>query len=125
MARLNGMLMTYFVTGAIMWATGFLEWEETGAARFFVSVASGDVSGATSVQTQLTDMGGPIGNVVNTLGGGLLASWGVISQTIGFVFWPITVLNNTGAPIEVTVLLGGPPSVAFVGAFILLVRGSA
>lgn len=125
MARLNDMMLTYFVIGAVMWATGFLEWEETQLAAYFLDVAGGDVSGKDTISANLTSMGGPIGNIVNTLGGGLLAAWKFIGNIIQFVFWPITALSETGAPIEVVVLLGGPPCVAFVGGFVLLVRGSA
>lgn len=127
MARLTDMMMTYFVTGALMWAAGYLEWTESdvGLADFLLTVGSGNVTGDESVRTNLTDMGGPIGNIVNTLGGGLLAVWNVIENLVDFVFWPITTLQATGAPPEVVVLMGGPPTLAFFGGFILLVRGSA
>lgn len=123
--RLSDMILTYVVTGSVMWATGFLEWEETGLANFFVSVIGGDVQGAAEIQANLTSMGGPIGNVVNTLGGGLLAVWNFIVNIIGFWAWPITVLNAVNAPIEIVVIFGGGISAAFTAAFLTMVRGSA
>lgn len=125
MARLNQMMLTYFVTAALMWATGFLSWNNTGLLQYMLAISGGDISGNGAIETQLIDIGGPVGNIVNTLGGGLLAVWGLLVNIVTFTFWPVTVLNGTGAPIEVVVLLGGPPCVAFVGAFAILVRGSA
>lgn len=123
--RLGDMILTYFVCGAVMWATGFLEWEETGLGDFFISIIGGDVSGASRIQANLTSMGGPIGNVVNTLGGGLLAVWNFIVNIISFWAWPVTALQTINAPTEAVVLIGGPMSVAFTAAFITMIRGSA
>lgn len=123
--RLSDMLITYFTVGAVMWATGFIEWSQHGLLGFFLDLSGGDVSGSPGITADLTDMGGPIGNVVNTLGGGLLAAWQFISNVIQFVFWPVSVLRGVSAPIEAQVILGGILAVAFVAAFFGAVRGGS
>lgn len=123
--KLGDMLITYFTVGAVMWATGFIEWQEGGLLSYFLTLSGGDVAGADNINTGLESMGGPIANIVNTLGGGLLAVWRFISNLITFVFWPVEVLRNVGAPVEITVLAGGILAVAFVAGVLTMVRGSA
>lgn len=125
MARFTDVIVTYFVAGIVMWGAGFIEFEQGGLITFFLSLASGNVGGDASVKANLTDMGGPIGNIVNTLGGGLLAVWQFVSNLITFTFWPVSVLQTVGAPTVLVALMGGTLSVVFVGGFVRVIRGPA
>lgn len=122
MARFSDMLVTYFVIGAVMWATGMTDWSDSGLAAWMVT-RDGGVS--AEISGGLQGMDGPIRSMINTVGGALLAIWGFMEEFIGFVAWPVAVLHNANAPIEIVVLLGGTVTAAFVGAVIRTVRGSA
>lgn len=123
--RLSDMIITYFTVGAVMWATGFIGWSPYGFLGFFIDASGESASGSGGIQSQLSGMGGPIGNIVNTLGGGLLAAWQFISNLIRFIFWPVDVLRAVSTPIEIQVLVGGVLAVAFVAAFFTAVRGAS
>lgn len=116
--------MTYFVLASAMWGAGFVSYSEAGPAQQFVSDPADEATN-NQIVTQLESMSGPIGNVVGTLGGGLLAIWGVVASFINLVFWPYTTLVQNNAPPEVSLLLGGGLSAAFVAGIVTTVRGSA
>lgn len=125
MARFTDVIVTYFVAGVVMWGSGFIEFESHELVAHFLTLSDGGVSGDGGVETQLTDMQGPIGNTINTLGGGLLAIGTFVFDLVTFAFWPVEVLNTVGAPPVIVALVGGTLSVVFFGGFIRMIRGQA
>jgi len=125
--RFSAVIVTYFVIGATMFGAGVLTLDDTGMVTEIVPGvdSNGDVNTNNELINTLESMGGPITNVIGTVGGGILAAWNVLSTLVGLIFWPITTLRAESAPTEVVVLLGGTPSVAFLASVIRIVRGSA
>jgi hypothetical protein len=123
--RFSGIIMSYFVIGAVMWGGGVIAWGDAGIGSLLVEdPQTGQINEETS--TELEELGGPIKNLLNSVsGGGLVAVWSVISGILGFLFWPIDVLLSVNAPMEAVVLLGGGPTIAFYATLIRAVRGSA
>lgn len=126
--RFTNILMAYFVIGVVMWGGGAIVWDDAGVGQFFINDPTGDTADQVvnaETGTKLNNLGGPITQVVGqTIGGGLIATWNLLVGVIGFVFWPTTVLLSVNAPPSV-VLLGTSLTVAFFGAIMRLVRGSA
>lgn len=125
MARFTDVIVTYFVAGVVMWGSGFIEFESADLVAHFLSFSGGGVAGDSGVESELTDMQGPIGNTINTLGGGLLAIGTFVFDLITFAFWPVEVLNTVGAPTVIVALVGGTLSVVFIGGFMRMIRGQA
>lgn len=124
MARFGTVILIYFVVGAMMWGGGAIIWTETGLNSLIIEdPQSGDVNDDTS--QQLEEAGGPIREAAQSFGGPVLAIWNIVVQFIGYLFWPITVLQSVNAPPRLIVLLGGTPSVAFLAGIIRLIRDSA
>jgi len=125
MVRFSSIIVSYFVIGALMWGGGAIAWNETGLGGLIIDDPVGGVETNQSTADDLENAGGPIQQTLQELGGPLLAIWSIIVQFVGYLFWPIMVLQTENAPPRVTVLLGGSFSVAFIGATIRLIRGSA
>jgi len=124
MARFGNILLVYFVIGAMMWGGGAIVWSETGLNTLIVEdPQAGSVNENTS--NQLEDAGGPIREAAQAFGGPVLAIWNIVVQFVGYLFWPIATLQSVGAPPRLVVLLGGTPSIAFLGAVVRLIRNSA
>lgn len=122
--RFSSIMVTYFLIGAILWGAGFVSYGDAGPVEVFVNDPIAGVV-EDSIVSDLESMGGPISNVVGTLGGGLLAVWGFLTNFLDLVFWPYTTLHANGAPPRVSLVLGGGVVAAFVGAIIRTVRGTA
>lgn len=125
MARLGSVVITYFVIGAVMWGSGFLEAGSLGVADIFFDFGPNGVQASSEPQGLLDAMGNSIVDVAGGLVGPVLAVWNVLTQLIAVLFWPVSALRNSGAPTEVVVLLGGTPTVAFFMGVIRTVRESA
>jgi len=126
MARFAQVLLAYFVIGAVMWGGGAIVWEEAGVGGLIIEDVSGenvDVNENTS--DQLERSGGPIREAASAFGGPILAIWNFVVRFIGFLFWPVTVLQTVNAPPRAVVLAGGSLSVMFLGGVIRLIRRSA
>lgn len=124
--RFSHVVMAYFVIGTMMWAGGAIAWGDAGIASVFVSEPTEGTAGINEdTASQLEQTQGPIEEAVSSVGGGaLLAILGVVLALVNFMFWPMAVLIQNGAPAQVWVTLGGIPTVAFYGSFIRLVRTS-
>lgn len=124
MARFGSLILVYFVIGAVMWGGGAIVWSEAGVGTLIIEdPQTGTVNDDTV--DELEDAGGPIRQAAEQIGGPVLAIWNIIIKFIGYLFWPITVLQAVNAPPRITVLLGGTPSIAFLGGIIRLIRDSA
>jgi hypothetical protein len=125
MVRFNEILAAYFVIGALMWGGGAIAWDETGVGQLFVETPGSDLSVNEETTGKLEDANGPIQESVAALGASpLLAVWNIIVGLIGYISWPVTVLQSVNAPPRVTVLAGGTMLVLFFGAVIRLLRTS-
>jgi len=124
MARFGDVVLAYFVIGAIMWGGGAIQWAETGVNSFIIEdPQTAEVNEETS--DKLESAGGPIREAAQSFGGPVLAVWNIVVQLIGALFWPVTVLQSVNAPPRIIVLLGGTPSIAFLGGALRLIRESA
>lgn len=115
MRQFAKVVLAYFVIGAVMWGGGAIDWQDAGLAQFFVSYNSGGVSGSSVLGANLGSLGSTINSVINFAIGGVMLFWNLIVGIVGYLHWPLIVLNGANAPPSVTVLLGG----GFVAAFYL------
>lgn len=120
--RFQKVILAYFVMGALLWGGGVIQWGETGMVGYLMDSPT-SVNEDTS--DELRSVGGPIQQAVGDLTGGLVAIWNILVQFVGYLFWPILTLQSVSAPPRATVLVGGSMTVAFIGAFIRIVRQSA
>jgi len=119
-------ILLYFIVGATMWAGGAIDWNNAGVGQFIITANDDSVSQNESAAEDLTEIGGPIEEAASNVDGlGLLAVWNLIVGLLGYLTWPITVLQSRSAPVEVVVLLGGTVQMTFFVAVIGLVRRSA
>lgn len=125
MARFAQILLAYFMIGAVMWGGGVIVWTQTGIGGLIIEDTTGGVDVNENTSKQLERSGGPIREAAASLGGPILAIWNFVARFIGYLFWPITVLQSVNAPPRVVVTLGGGPSVMFLGGVIRLIRRSA
>lgn len=124
MARFGTIVIVYFIIGATMWGGGAIAWTESGVGTLIIEdPQTGQVNDETT--NDLSEADGPIRQAAQSFGGPILAVWNIIVQFIGFLFWPVTVLQAVNAPPRIVVLLGGAPSVAFLAGTIRLIRESA
>ncbi|MFW5949422.1 MAG: hypothetical protein ACOCSD_07490 [Halolamina sp.] len=126
MVRFGEVVVTYFVIGAVMWGAGLVEGGQLGVADIFFDFAQdGAVQPSSEPQGLLDAMGNSILDVASGLVGPVLAVWGVITELIAVLFWPVVTLRSANAPDSVVVLLGGTPTVAFFMGIVRTVRESA
>ena len=126
MVRFSSIILVYFICAAVMFGAGAIDFDETGMVGEIVEQSGADGGIVNNdIVDRLNSMGGPIGNIIGTVGGGLLAAWNVMTTLIDFTMWPITVLVQADAPFRVVVLGGGTLVMAFIGGVLRTVRGSA
>jgi len=129
MARFAAVILAYFVIGATMWGGGVIQWDDTGIGGLIITDPGAEKGESVKVNentsSTLEQSGGPIRQAAGSVAGPILAIWNFIVQFIGFLFWPVTVLQSVTAPTRVVVLAGGAVSVMFLGAIIRLIRRSA
>lgn len=123
--RLSSLVLAYFLLGAILWGGGAIHWNEAGVGGFFMHVDQGDVAHNANTTGQLTNLSGPIQIASSSIaGGGLAAIWNIIVKLVGYLFWPITVMQTNNMPPRITVVLGGSLVVAFYGSLLRILRGT-
>lgn len=120
----SNIIMAYFVIGAVMFGGGAIQWDESGAAQFFVNNNSGDVAGSEQAASNLGGIGGAIQSVVDMVAGPLILVWNLIVGLLSFMHWPVVVLESHNAPPSITILLGGSFTVAFYMSLLGLVTRS-
>lgn len=125
MVKFSSMLIVYFVIGAMMFGAGAITWGDTGVVgEVMGDPGDGGDLGSNKMVDRLNSIGGPIASAAAAAGGALLAVWNFIVEFISFVFWPVTVLSENGAPLSVTVLLGGTISTAFLAGILRTIGGA-
>lgn len=124
MARFGSIIMVYFVIGAVMWGGGAIAWSESGIGQLVVTdPQAGEVN--EDLSGDLENSGGPLRQAAQNFGGPVLAIWNIVVKFIGYLFWPVTVLQSVNAPPRLVVLLGGTPTLAFLGGILRLITRSA
>lgn len=122
--RFTNVMLAYFVTGAVMWASGAIGWGEVGLAEWLIAdPATGETTEA--VVNQLEQLGGPIEQFAGALGGPLLVIWGFVQGILSWVLWPISVMIAVEAPVRLTIVFGGAMVMGFIGGLLRLLRGTA
>lgn len=126
--RFGQLVVAYFLIGSVMWAGGAIAWSDAGVGNFLITADAdeGTVEQSANTTDDLTELGGPIEEAASQVDGlGLLAVWNLLVKLIGYLTWPITVLQSVDAPVEIVVILGGTFQMAFFVSVIRVVRGSA
>ncbi|RDZ65978.1 hypothetical protein C5B90_06420 [Haloferax sp. Atlit-12N] len=125
--RFSHILLVYFVMGAMMFGGGVIEWNQSGVVGIFVEYSPGEqVDVNQDTANDLERLGGPIQEAAESIGGGaLIALWSILSNIIGYLFWPITTLLSLNAPLEIVLIFGGIPTVAFFGGIITLIGSTS
>jgi hypothetical protein len=124
MARFGSIIMVYFVIGAVMWGGGAIAWEDSGVGSLVIQdPQTGEVNNELS--SDLENTGGPLRQAAQGFGGAVLGIWNIVIKFVGYLFWPVTVLQSVNAPPRLVVLLGGTPTLAFLGSVLRLITRSA
>lgn len=118
--QFNRIILAYFMIGAVMWGGGAIDYENAGVSEMFIEESGGEFVINEDTSGDLSESGGPIQTAAANVAGGLIAVWNLISKALGYLFWPITVMQSANAPPRVVVLLGGAPTAAFWGSIIML-----
>lgn len=125
MSRLGTAITGYLIIGAVMWGGGVIDWQDSGLNTVLLDKSTTGVSPNESVSGEIEDLRGPPSGVTGFGVGALVVIWDLLIKFVGAVFWPITVLISIDAPVRVTVMAGGPTSMAFVVGFLRFIRSSA
>lgn len=122
--KFTHVLVLYFICGSMMWAGGVVTWEEAGIVNVIMNPNTDGSLVNEETQQLIQDTSNVIEKVSSALQfAPLFAVTDLLFKLAGFVFWPITVLQIVGAPIEVVVLGGGTFTMAFLASFMGFVRG--
>lgn len=122
--RVENIIVAYFLIGAVLWAGGAVPWVEAGVGESFVNASDGDnVTVEEDREDELDQGSGTFADIVESTVGVVVGVVNVLSGLVGYLFWPISTLNSAGAPVELVVLLGGTPTVAFFMSVLRFVRG--
>lgn len=120
MAEFRKIIVGYFVIGATMWAGGAITFSEAGFVGVLLTSKNGGITPESGIISSISDFN----TVVAAVAVPLLTVWNLVMKLIGTMFWPVTVLQQNGAPPQVVVLLGGTFVMAFLGAVITIIRRS-
>lgn len=123
--RLQHIVLAYFLIGATAWAGGVVPFADAGIGSIFIDIDDNEAQPDQELAENISEAGGPIQEVSQGVSGGLVAVWNLFSGIVNFLFWPISSLISLSAPVEVVVILGGAPTVAFYGAIFRVFRRSA
>lgn len=123
--RSTNIVIIYFVIGAVMFGGGAVSWDNSGPTQHFVDMGPDSVSPNEDVQDDLEGVGSAITNLIGSFGGPVLLVWNLFFGLVSFIHWPLFVFSDVGAPVEITVLLGGTLTAMFYMAVIRLVKSSA
>jgi len=121
--RWVNIILAYFVIGAVMWGAGLIAWSQAGVGLLFIDSPANGVDVNENTTQDVEQSGGPIQQAASTVSGPLVAVWNLLVRLIGYLTWPITVLQSVGAPPRIIVLLGGTPTVGFFATLIGVIRG--
>lgn len=125
MVRFSSVVITYFVLAVMMFGAGLTEPGSLGILDIFFEVDGGTVETQSEPAGWLGGIGSTLEEVATDIFGPALVIWDAISGLIGALFWPVVVLQGVGAPVEVVLLFGGVPTVAFFMGVLRIVRESA
>ena len=118
-------IVLYFVLGALMFGGGAVTWDNSGPTQHFINMGPDTVSPNDDIQDELEGVGSSITNLIGSFGGPVLLVWNLFFGLVSFIHWPLFVFSDAGAPVEITVLLGGTLTAMFYMAVIRLVTQSA
>lgn len=112
---IRNIVMTYFILGVVMWGSGLVRFEDTGVVGFFFEDGTAGGPGVQAFDQLQQTLGsvGAIFGLADLFAGTIVAMVSFVTELITFMFWPFVVLQSSGVPTEVSLLLGGPPTVAF------------
>lgn len=122
--RFSNIIVLYFVLGAVVFGGGAINYDNSGVAQYFVHKSPSGGSVNDKVKNQYSGLGSAITNLVNTFGGAIILVWNLAVGVVSFLAWPFTVCISNNVPFEVSLLLGGTPTVGFYGSIIVLIRSS-
>lgn len=125
MIRASNIVLIYFIIGAVMFGGGAVSWDNSGLTKFFIHQSAGNVGPSQQTQTKLTGVSGAITSLVGSFGGPAILVWNLFAGLVAYLNWPLFMFMDSNAPLTVTILLGGTPTVAFYMAAIRLVKSSA
>jgi len=125
MVRFSNIVLAYLIIGTVMFGGGAIGFEEIGIAGAFVDDGAGGIAPDSDRTQNLKGIGGAIQSVVDQFAGPLVLVFNLIVALLGFLNWPITVLNSVNAPPIAVIGLGGSFTAAFYLSVIRVVRQSA
>lgn len=123
--RFRQIILAYFIIGAVMYGGGGINWDDAGLGQWFISNDDSGVGVEDNPTSELEGLGGAIQSVVDAFGGPLILIWNTIVGFVGYLHWPVVVLESNNAPPRLVILLGGGLVVGFYMSLIGLVRSSA
>lgn len=125
--NLGKIVTIYFVVGLLVWAGGGIAWENVGMANQLFTLSDGDQVSTNSSMQQKIEKINPqktssvITTLKNTVTVGLSIVWPVLTQFVGYMFWPYYMLESQGAPPKITLLVGGPLVMMFLISLVQMI----
>lgn len=119
-------IILYYCIAVVMWGGGAIGSGQLGIATEIVTVneSTGEVGPNQETGGQIQNLGGPLRQAAGLLGGGAaLAVWGFVKGLVGALFWPVVIMESSGAPASV-LAVSGALSMAFLAGTIQLIRGT-
>ena len=112
---IRNIVMTYFILGVVMWGSGLVGFENTGIVGFFFEDGTAGGPGVQAFEDLQHTLGsvGAIFGLADLFSSTIVAMVTFVTELITFMFWPFLVLQSNGVPTQVSLLIGGPPTVAF------------
>lgn len=123
--RLSSVLMVYFMIGAVCFGAGIVGYGNAGVTHVVIETVAGEQIETNQQTTQdVEDLGGPVEEALNTVGGGgLVSAWNFVSGLLNYLLWPVSVSVNVSAPVEVTVLVSSITFSFILGLIAMFRRG--
>lgn len=113
MVNFGKMVLLYFVVGAVMVGGGAIQMENAGMVGEVVSADNSGYSLADEIGDNLSASGSAISEVAQLMGGVLVILLNLITLFLGYLNWPLIVLQTNNAPPSIVLLVGGSLTAAF------------
>lgn len=111
----KGPAVTYFVTGAVLYGSGLISWEQVGLVSYLFNEGTVSSEQATGIMGEMTGALASVGAVlgISPFAAAIAALVEFVQSVFTFLFWPFTVLMSQNVPFTVSLLLGGTAVMLF------------
>lgn len=113
-APLRKVTFSYFVIGVVMYGSGLITYDQIGIVSFLFE---GQTTGGEGIGVfkESADVLRSVGSIlgITAFASAILATVDFLTSLFTFLFWPFIVLQSSGVPFTISLLLGGSVSFLF------------